>query len=254
MRKPVRLYMGRAERNHDMTSNLFAADRFAATPHSTADEKARFCNAFARFVLGGFDRKRFTQKFYQRLSLIFGHIAHFNANGFWETWFSTPEQQREFVQHVHEYVALGDPQHCWSDVERELKSWIVREATAIEAVLAENERKFAVAAKAEADRSATLVAKTCQRFIVVAKSSNIGKFGHRQYVLAAQDGSAWKVQRIYLYPWEVGQVVNVPLLNGEPDWCAMQGVECAERLPDCPLESLARFSVQRGKGETSQAV
>ena len=192
--------------------------------------------------------------FYQRLSLIFGHIAHFNAGGFWETWFSTPARQRQFVQHVHEYVALGDPHYCWSDVERELKSWIVREATAIEAVLAENERKFAEAVRAEADRRSALVAKTCQRFTVMAKSTNIGSFGHRQYMLLAEDGSAWKVQRIYLYPWEVGQVVNVPLLNGEPDWCGIQGVECPERLPDCPVESLARFSVQRGKGKTSQAV
>jgi hypothetical protein len=246
--------MGRAERNHDMTSNLFTTDRFSATPHSTAEEKARFCNDFARFVLGGFDRKRFTQKFYQRLSLIFGHIAHFNASGFWETWFSTPEQQRQFVQHIHEYVALGDPHYCWSDVERELKSWIVREATAIEAVLAENERKFAEAAKAESDRRSALVAMISQPFTVVAKSENIGNFGHRQYVLLADDGGAWKVQRIYLYPWEVGQVVNVPLLNGQPDWCAMQGVECPERLENCPVESLARFSVQRRKGKTSQAV
>ena len=61
VRKPVRLYMGRAERNHDMTNKAFAADRFADTPHSTAEDKARFCNDFARFVLGGFDRKRFTQ-------------------------------------------------------------------------------------------------------------------------------------------------------------------------------------------------
>jgi hypothetical protein len=246
--------MGRAERNHDMTRKLFATDRFSATPHSTAEEKARFCNDFTRFVLGGFDRKRFTQKFYQRLSLTFGHIAHFNASGFWETWFSTPEQQREFVQHVHEYVALGDPYYCWSDVERELKTWVVTEARAVEVVLAENERKFAEAAKAESDRRAELIGKTCQRFTVVAKSDNIGSFGHRQYVLLADDGSAWKVQRIYLYPWEIGQVVNVSLLNGQPDWCGIQGVECPERLPDCPVESLARFSVQRGKGKNSQAV
>jgi hypothetical protein len=52
--------------------------------------------------------------------------------------------------------------------------------------------------------------------------------------LCAADGSAWKVYRIYLYPWETGQVVTVPLVNGEPDWCRIQGVECPERLPDCP--------------------
>ena len=42
-----------------MTKTLFAADRFTPTPHSTAEEKARFCAAFAKFVLAGFPRHRF---------------------------------------------------------------------------------------------------------------------------------------------------------------------------------------------------
>ena len=217
-----------------MTKRLFAADRFTATQHSTAEEKARFCNDFSRFVLRGFARKSFTQKFYERLSLIFGHIAHFNAGGFWDVWFATPAKQRQFVQRVHEWVAMGDPRFCWSDVEKELKSWVVTSAEAVETVLAENERKFAEAVKAETDRRAALQSQTCQQFKVVAKSTKTGSFGHRQYILCAQDGSVWIVHRIYLYPWQVGQVVNVPLLNGEPDWCSMQGVECPERLPNCP--------------------
>jgi hypothetical protein len=77
------------------------------------------------------------------------------------------------------------------------------------------------------------VAKTCQQFTVMAKSTNLGGLGHRQYILCAQDGSVWIVHRIYLHPWQVGQVVSVPLLNGEPDWYSMQGVECPERLPSC---------------------
>jgi len=225
-----------------MTRKPLAADRFTATPHSTADEKARFCADFIRFVLSGFDRKRFTQKFYERLSNIFGHIAHFNADGFWEVWFADPAKQREFVQHIHEYVALGDPRHCWVDVERELKSWIMVNAESVDAVLSESERTHAEAAKAETDRRVALVAKTCQRFTVMAKSSNIGSFGHRRYVLVAQDGSAWKVQRTYVYPWAVGEVVNVPLPNGEPDWCSIQGVECPERIPDCPLSIVAEVT------------
>jgi hypothetical protein len=230
----VRLYRNGAKRNHAMTRTPFATDRFAPTPHSTAEEKARFCNNFVRFVLCGFDRKAFTTRFYQRLSLIFGHIAHFNAGGFWETWFSTPARQRQFVQRVHEWVAVGDPHFCWSDVERELKSWVLTNAEAVDTVLAENEKKAEESAKAETDRRAALVGKTCQRFTVMAKISNSGGFGHTHYILGAQDGSAWKVHRIYLYPWQVRQVVTVPLLNGEPDWCSMQGVECPERLPNCP--------------------
>ena len=67
-----------------MTRTVFAADHFVATPHSTAEEKARFCAAFVRFVLRGFDRKLFKPDFYRRLSNIFGHIANYDADGFWE--------------------------------------------------------------------------------------------------------------------------------------------------------------------------
>ena len=217
-----------------MPKTIFTADRFAPTPHSTAEEKARFCDTFVRFVLRGFDRRLFKSKFYQRLSNIFGHIAHFNETGFWDVWFSTPAKQRQFLRHVHEWVAMGDPRFCWSDVERELKSWVVIEAEAVQAVLAENERKLAEAVKAETDRRAAFQSQTFQQFKVVTKSSNLGGGGHRQYILGAQDGSAWIVHRIYLYPWQVGQIVAVPLVDGEPDWCRMQGVECPERLPNCP--------------------
>jgi hypothetical protein len=220
-----------------MPKPIFTADRFTATPHSTAEEKARFCAAFVRFVLSGFARKLFRQEFYRRLSNIFAHIAHYDADGFWEVWFATPSQQRQFVRGIHEHVPVGDPHFCWADVERELKSWAATEAEAVEAVLAESERKAKEAAQAETDRRAALQSQTHQKFRVVAKSSNSGAFGHRQYIMCAADGSAWKVLRSYLYGWETGQVVNVPLVNGEPDWCSIQGVECPERVEDCPVEA-----------------
>ena len=217
-----------------MTKKPFTADRFIATEHSTAEEKAQFCNDFIRFVLRGFNRKSFKPAFYRRLSCIFGHIANYDETGFWEVWFATPAKQRQFVRQIHKWVPVGDPHFCWSDVERELKSWAAMQADAIEAVLAENEGKFAEAVQAETDRRAALQFQTQQAFTVVAKSSNTGAFGHRQYIMVADDGSAWKVHRIYLYPWDVGQVVSVPLVDGEPDWCSIRGVECPERIPNCP--------------------
>ena len=127
----------------------------------------------------------FKPAFYRRLSCIFGHIANYDADGFWEVWFSTPAKQRQFVRRVHEWVPVGDPRFCWVDVERELKSWAAMEAEAVEAVLTENERKHAEASKAETDRRAALASQTRQQFTVVAKSSNLGSFGHRQYILVA---------------------------------------------------------------------
>jgi len=217
-----------------MSKTVFDARSFTATPHSTAEEKARFCGNFVRFVLSGFARRLFKPAFYRRLSGIFAHIAHYDETGFFEVWFASPEKQRQFVRRVHEWVPVGDPHYCWVDVERELKSWALREAEAVEAVLAGNERKSAEAVQAEADRRAALVGKARQQFTVVARSSNLNAFGLTQYILVANDGSAWKVHRIYSYPWQVGQVVNVPLVQGEPDWCSIQGVECPERMPDCP--------------------
>ena len=217
-----------------MSKKLFTVNRFTATQHSSAEEKSRFCDNFAKFIVSGFPRSRFKTAFYRRLSNIFGHIAHYDQIGFWEVWFATPAKQRQFIRRIHEWVAMGDPNFCWSDVERELKSWAATNAEAIDAVLTENAQKFADAAKAETDRRTALQSKTHQRFKVVGKSTNTGAFGHRQYVLVANDGSAWKVHRIYLYPWEVGQVIGVPLIHGEPDWCSIQGVECPEQLPNCP--------------------
>jgi hypothetical protein len=220
-----------------MTAHVFPTRSFTATQHSTAEEKAKFCVAFVRFVLSGFARRLFKPAFYRRLSNIFGHIANYDETGFWEVWFSTPAKQRQFVRRIHEHVPVGDPHFCWVDVERELKSWVATETEAVEAVLAENQRKFDDAAQIETDRRAALQSRTHQEFTVVAKSTNLGGFGHRQYILCAQDGSAFKVLRSYSYPWDAGQTVSVPLVDGQPDWCAIPGVECPERVEDCPVEA-----------------
>ena len=69
----------------------------------------------------------------------------------------------------------------------------------------------------------------------MARSSNTNAFGHRQYVVVADDGSAFKVQRSYQYSWATGQIVKVPLVMGEPNWSAVQ-CECPERIENCPVE------------------
>lgn len=218
-----------------MTEQAFSIDRFTDTEHATADEKALFCKWFVRFVLAGFAPRLFAPRFYRRLSNIFGHIAHYDETGFWETWFSTPEQQRQFVRRIHEWIPIGDAPYCWSDVERELKSWAVMNAETIEEVLGENERKFAEAAATENARRAALAKRSHQQFSVVARSTNTNSFGHRQYVVVADDGGVYKVQRCYQKPWEHGQVIIVPLVSGEPNWLAIQ-CECPERFEPNPVE------------------
>ena len=215
---------------------MFSANRFTATQHSTADEKARFCNSFATFVLGGFARSVFKPQFYRRLSSIFGHVAHYDETGFYEVWFSTPEQQRHFIQCIYEWVPMGQPEFCWvgrgagtevvgGDECRRHRGGHCRER-------AEIHRGFGSGIATSCRPSNR---KTHQQFTVVAKSSNTNAFGHRQYVLVADDGSAFKVQRYYQYSWDNGQVVKVPLVMGEPNWSALQ-CECPERIEDCPVE------------------
>jgi len=208
--------------------NPFTADQFTATAFRTAEEKAKFANHFARFVLGGFRSTLFPKWFYQQLSNTFMHIAHCNRGGFWSEWFATPGRQFQFLQRVDQYVPCGQPEHTYSDVERELKSWVTRESTAIVAVLEENELKYAEALARESERRHALLERTHQQFTVVAKSKNTGAFGHRQYILAADDGIVYAVQCIYLYPLEVGQVVHVPLEHGDFNWAAVH-CECPER-------------------------
>lgn len=220
------------------TQNPFAADQFMATAFDTAQQKAKFANQFVRFVLSGFRPTLFPKWFYQRLSNTFGHIAHYNQSGFWSQWFATPEQQRRFLQRVHEHVPCGHAEHTYCDVERALKSWVATQSEAIAAVLEEKERKHSAAVVSESQRRRALREETHQRFKVLAKSSNTGAFGHRQYVLGADDGSAYTVERTYLYSWDVGQIIHVPLDRGVPTWSAVQCENPQRR--SCRAEALRR--------------
>ncbi len=90
----------------------FPADRFAPTQHDSAAAKARFANHYIRFVAAGFDRALFQHWFYRRLCMTFGHIAHTNLDGFYNTWFERTFDQCGFVDRALRWHAL---QHwLWS--------------------------------------------------------------------------------------------------------------------------------------------
>lgn len=69
---------------------MFTANQFTATKWESAEQKAKFANHFVRFVKSGFKPTLFYSWFYKRLSMTFGHIAHFNRQGFWHTWCLVP--------------------------------------------------------------------------------------------------------------------------------------------------------------------
>lgn len=95
-----------------------------ATQWSTIQDKEKFIKQFERFVKSGYKRTLFPKWFYQRLSCMFGFIAHFNQNGFYSEKFSTPQRIEDFKTRIREWTCYGDPTYTFSDVERILRDKI----------------------------------------------------------------------------------------------------------------------------------
>ena len=95
------------------------------TKWNTAADKEKFLKSLQRFVKSGFKRSLFTNKMYNRLHMMFGHIAHYDADGFRSEWFEdNPEKWLCYVRNAPTY---GDPQWTWCDVERAFKEWLERD-------------------------------------------------------------------------------------------------------------------------------
>ena len=107
----------------------FSADQFTATKWETASDKAAFANRFVRFVQSDFALKHFTEKFYLRLANTFGHIAHFNRGGFWDTFFTTTAEKFRFLEMTVQYPCYGDPAWTYGDVERAVREWLRADGT-----------------------------------------------------------------------------------------------------------------------------
>jgi hypothetical protein len=120
------------------TINDFTADRFAATKWEGPEKKALFARQFIRFVESDFARNTFPHTFYLRLSLTFGHIAHYNHAGFFETFFTTTADKVRFLRMTLAHQCYGDPGFSYSDVERALQSWLHQNG-----ILAKYEQKLA---------------------------------------------------------------------------------------------------------------
>src|SRR5271169_2445 len=107
----------------------FDPTQFTPTKWETANDKAAFANRFVRFVQSDFAAKHFTEKFYRRLSNTFGHIAHFNRGGFWDTFFTSTADKVRFLKLTVQYPCYGDPAWTFSDVEQAVQAWLKAEGT-----------------------------------------------------------------------------------------------------------------------------
>lgn len=97
---------------------------FTPTEFSTNEDKQKFAKHFIKFVSNGYKYSQFPKWFYTRLSVCRGHIAHYNQQGFYDTWFDTKEAQSRFINHWLMEPIYGDASYTYSDVERFLSAWI----------------------------------------------------------------------------------------------------------------------------------
>lgn len=225
-------------------NKVFNADQFTATEFYSAEDKRRFAEHFVKFVLSGFKRTMFYKWFYQQLSNCFGHIAHYDINGFYAHFFENPEDMLRFVEITRDYMVCGNARYTFSDVERAIQSWFNRHDAEVKRVLRQQNTQHNAEVQAEEDRLAALKGQTHQTFKVVAKSENVGSFGHYGYIMLARDGSAWEVHRTCSMPWQQGQEIEVPLGNCNPNW----GSVCCEapiRKPNAPKEVVEQVFSQK---------
>lgn len=104
----------------------FSANQFTPTKWDTSEDKAKFANQFLSFVESGFAQSKFPKWFYKRLSMTFGHIAHYDQGGFFAEFFQTTGDKLRFLRQCSQHSCFGDPTYTYSDVERALRDWMGR--------------------------------------------------------------------------------------------------------------------------------
>jgi hypothetical protein len=107
-----------------MPKGPFLPSEFVPTKFSSAQDKADFGNAFLRFIESEWPRTAFSKSFYNRLSMCFSHIAHYDAAGFYETWFTSDSDRLKFLRHTLAWPCWGDPEFTFCDVERAIQQEI----------------------------------------------------------------------------------------------------------------------------------
>ena len=107
-----------------MPKGPFLPSEFVPTKFSSAQDKADFGNAFLHFIESEWARSAFSKSFYNRLSMCFGNIAHYNLATFYETWFTSDTDRLEFLRHSLQWPCWGDPEFTFCDVERAIQQEI----------------------------------------------------------------------------------------------------------------------------------
>jgi len=206
----------------------------------TAEEKAKFANHFARFLLAGCPWSLFHKWFYQRLSYTFSHIAHYDRHGFYATWFADDEKRRDFLRHTLAYPCYGQPEYTFCDVERALQSWYAERQNEVDQAFDQRKTEEEKDANSEESRLADLQEATEQQFCIAAKSKATQSFGHYGYIVVAKDGSAFEINIIPSNRnHEIGDVITTPLRGGRPTWQGLY-VEAPRRLKNADDDTVEK--------------
>ena len=104
-----------------MPKGPFLPSEFVPTKFSSAADKAEFGNALLNFLDADCAQELFTKKLYGRLSMTFGHIAHYDRSGFYDTWFTRARHRAAFVEKTLRWPCHGDPEFTFSDVEQAIQ-------------------------------------------------------------------------------------------------------------------------------------
>ena len=111
-----------ARHGPSLTHPLFTDASFTPTKCDTGGDKAWFANTLCRFIARDFPETMWTQRLYRRLSLTFGHIAHYNSHAFWGEFFGNVQGRVAFLEQTLTYPCYGQPDHTYCDVERAVQS------------------------------------------------------------------------------------------------------------------------------------
>lgn len=106
-----------------MTDPQFSAADFSPTKYDSAEDKAKIVNDTIRFLRANTPLARFTKQLYSAYSLHFGHIAHYNREGFHDEWFSSAARRLRFVLQIVESPSWGFGPD-WIDVRNALLNWL----------------------------------------------------------------------------------------------------------------------------------
>jgi len=104
-----------------MPKSPFLPSEFLCTEFSSTTDKANFGNALLHFLEADCPQELFTKKLYNRLSMTFGHIAHCDRAGFYDTWFTRARHKAAFIEKTLRWPCQGDPEYTFSDVEQAIQ-------------------------------------------------------------------------------------------------------------------------------------